>query len=381
MNWSPDDYYTLVDLRDPGLLSAIREFVSDAERQGLFFQSTLELNRVDFPSKIFLWLRELMPFPISDAGVFKNEPGWNYPIHRDKDRWASMNLLLVDPDPRFGANIYDKDQKILGTIPYEKDQWMLLNTSRYHSVFNNSDTTRYVVSVGCTKQGYTHIRQKFEHLGMVGPTTWRDQRHLAVLTNWEKSAMQKIVLALPQNPVVVEVGSYMGGSCVIMAMVRSDSEIHGFDMFELDTVNKRGPGFRPHVFDRLLNQNNAPRTLENVRKITAPWPNIHLHRAESPNGIEWNRPIDLYFEDGCHRDPALSANVDFWEPFINPGGYLVFHDYRPHVTDQTYKYKFPDVESAVDRLITRGYSMIYHIHGMVILRKPNNKETNKDGTI
>ena len=377
-----DDFYTYIDIRDPELVAMINKFVIDAEANDLFVIQGYEQFRADFTPEILERLKQLMPFPISDAGVFKNPIGWEYPVHTDDRRQFAMNMLIVDPDPGYKVNVYTRREDVVnedGTVEppeydvvapilYLRDQWVMLNTKQYHGVVNHGAAVRYIVSVGCEARDYDTVRKKWQRLGMMGLTTWRDQRHLALLSHWEKSVLQEVALALPKNATVVEVGSFMGGSCVAMARVRPDIEIHGFDLFELDTVNQWW-GYRKLVFDRLVGKNNALRTQANVSKIVENWPNIQLHCARSPEGIEWTRPIDLYFEDGCHRDPELSANMEFWVPLVKPGGWVVLHDYRPHA-GANWRWKFPDVESWVERLVDQGYELSSHIQGLAVLRKP-----------
>ncbi len=42
--------------------------------------------------------------------------------------------------------------------------------------------------------------------------------------------------------------------------------------------------------------------------------------------MSWSRPIGLLFIDGDHSRNGVQKDVECWEPFIEPGGYIVFDD-------------------------------------------------------
>ena len=152
------DYYTFINL-PIDIIDDINKFINLQDSN--FFISKLGQNRINFDSTILLKLMEFIPFRISDCGIFKNEPGWTYSIHKDQNRQCALNMLLVDNSDEFETCIYDDDGIYVGKIPYVKNQWVLLNTKKFHSVKNNSLTrTRYVISIGCTTEDYYTVRDK-----------------------------------------------------------------------------------------------------------------------------------------------------------------------------------------------------------------------------
>ena len=105
-----------------------------------------------------------MPFKIDDAGFFKNDPGWNYRIHKDSKRLAAVNMLMVENSNNFCALVYDDNFKNKEIIPYACNKLLLLNTKKFHSVSNNSQTdVRYLLSLGSTEESFESIKNKFKN--------------------------------------------------------------------------------------------------------------------------------------------------------------------------------------------------------------------------
>lgn len=153
-----NDYFTKINL-PTDIVYDINEFIKLNDDK--FFISKLGQCRLDFNSSLILKISKFIPFSMSDCGIFKNVPGWTYPIHKDKIRQCALNMLLTDNSDDFNAMIYDDFGKPLDKIPYVKNEWILLNTKKYHSVKNNSLTEiRYNVSIGCTKQDYYTVRNQ-----------------------------------------------------------------------------------------------------------------------------------------------------------------------------------------------------------------------------
>ena len=193
--------------------------------------------------------------------------------------------------------------------------------------------------------------------------------NLALLHKDEMKELYNISASLPTGACIVEVGSFLGGSAAIMATANPTANITCIDLFE-DSVDGDQYHCRDQLalFDRILGEKNAPRTLANVERVLAGYPNITCLKRRSPIGITWNTPIDLYFEDGIHDNPWLARNLDFWTPHIKVGGYLLMHDYRPHIHPRDIFY-FPDVINECGRFMSNGFKFIDHVASTVILQK------------
>jgi hypothetical protein len=181
----------------------------------------------------------------------------------------------------------------------------------------------------------------------------------------EKNFLSSLVNTLCDNAVVVEIGTYLGGSASIMAYSNPRINIHSFDNYD-----QREFGLRHSSMMQLALDGNA-RTLYNVSNVLKLYPNIHLYEKNSPDNISWDAEIDLYLEDGNHWNPRLLSNLQFWSKKIKINGYAVLHDYRPWLPEG-HNERAPDVESGIDFLLAHGFVKKEIVHGMICVQKVDN---------
>lgn len=190
---------------------------------------------------------------------------------------------------------------------------------------------------------------------------------LALMDRDEKAELARIAQILPDNATIVEVGSFMGGSAAIMAVANPKAQIHCMDLFEDDPHKKYRGDPQYELFYKILGQ-NAERSMENVGKVLKDFKNITLHKKRSPDNVVWKFPVDLYFEDGLHKNPRLNMNLKFWSDRVKKDGYIAIHDCRPHLP-LDHHFRFVDVEEAIERMVKEGYTFISHVAALVILQK------------
>lgn len=132
----------------------------------------------------------------------------------------------------------------------------------------------------------------------------------------ELQAIEAVAKLVPPNGVIVEVGSYLGRSSWHWAKnVDPTVTVYCCDPWD---------GYRGS-------------SLEKFRENTADCPNVVAMQGYSPGDFQdWDKQIDLYFEDAVHKNPILKKNLDFWGGFLGPNGILCGHDFAE---------KFPDVMS------------------------------------
>lgn len=197
----------------------------------------------------------------------------------------------------------------------------------------------------------------------------------------EQRALAWIAQRLPQNGRVVEVGSFMGCSAAIMSHANPSLRIVSIDLFDTDNDHERDQmqayyaDLEAERIAQFLGQPGLRRTLARLQQRLAHYPNIELVQGSSPDAFVDSDldQIDLYFEDAQHRDPGLTANIDFWEPRVRPGGLILLHDYRPWLPETyggSWPLRFPDVEQALRRLLGQGWRLEGRISGLAILSRP-----------
>jgi hypothetical protein len=193
----------------------------------------------------------------------------------------------------------------------------------------------------------------------------------------ERESLYSLIKNLPDNSVIVEVGSAMGGSSCLMASVNPTIEVNCVDSFEGDI------GFQCHWKDKkyagpeddeisfknlhgiidscFLTDPSGKLTFETLTKR---FTNIKLFNKRSPvDFLNWDKPIDLYFEDSVHQNPVLHSNIEFWCKHIKPGGFIAGHDYDTFL--------FPDVTLEFNTLVDNGWILISKVESLIILQKPN----------
>jgi predicted O-methyltransferase YrrM len=123
---------------------------------------------------------------------------------------------------------------------------------------------------------------------------------------------------VPENGVIVEIGSHRGRSAAYMAAAAKDSvAIYCIDLWD-------NPGQERFVstdedydaFEKFL-------TKLGLRK------NIIALRGESEMfSRAWQYGIDLLFIDGDHSYKGVKADFEAWYPHVRDGGVIAFHDYH-----------------------------------------------------
>jgi predicted O-methyltransferase YrrM len=192
------------------------------------------------------------------------------------------------------------------------------------------------------------------------------EHEFSLTTLEEKNALYNAIAQLT-NPIIVEVGTYLGGSAAIMATSNPTAKIYTYDLYD---GRDNDPLFKEELLEKSLGL-GVPRNLETVSNLLSEYTNIFLHRSRFLNteSFNWNGdPIDVYFDDGDHYAPGLNRNLEYWLPKLKKGGLMIFHDHRPHLPLSN-PLRWPAVEEAVHRLSTQGYTKVLKAGSLLILKK------------
>lgn len=139
---------------------------------------------------------------------------------------------------------------------------------------------------------------------------------------WESLiGLARCATMVPKGGVVVEVGALFGRSSYIWAENTDPTT----------TVYCIDPWKRERWIVEAVEkpQNAPPFSIGAHRRYTRDCPNIRRIKGYSPDVVQgWATPIDVYFEDSDHSDPALSRNWDFWVPRVKPGGIICGDEYH-----------------------------------------------------
>jgi predicted O-methyltransferase YrrM len=135
----------------------------------------------------------------------------------------------------------------------------------------------------------------------------------------ELSFLYHAVLALPGNGRVVEIGSYLGRSTVVLGHAVAEAGRAPVVAVDPHTGDLTIDGSRQDTRDRFLQNMTAAGVDRHVRLI---------HATSVDAADEWSgEPVELLFVDGLHTRDAVVADVESWSPFLAHRGCVVFDDY------------------------------------------------------
>lgn len=159
-------------------------------------------------------------------------------------------------------------------------------------------------------------------------------RYLAaarVVEGWtshaELVALGEAVKTLPADPVIVELGSWLGRSAIALAgacELRGDGEVHCVDAFDA-----RGDSFSAETYrDRQAHlrrplRENFDRTIARAGLSHR----VHVHaQGTTDAAAEWTRPIDMLFMDADQSRDGVKEAFELWSPFLKDGAVLAVHN-------------------------------------------------------
>ncbi len=157
--------------------------------------------------------------------------------------------------------------------------------------------------------------------------------------------LQEIVSTLSAGSVVFEIGTAQGGSASIMALTNPNIKIYTVDLFSANGEDLKSI---------TAEYNKVKNTLSKFNNIE-----VLCGNARS-DFTDWNKEIDLYFEDGTHFDPVLFDNLNKWSSFLKINGLLLLHDNN---------IEHPDVKKNIDNFIETGkFELIKQIESLTLLK-------------
>jgi hypothetical protein len=160
-------------------------------------------------------------------------------------------------------------------------------------------------------------------------------------------------LAGPETPgAVVEIGPMHGRTTSVVGAVARQFgvKLHSVDRFDgligaLPELTEIEP-YRP-AFEKTVDELGLSDTVE-------------VHESP-PQDLEWDQPVSFLLVDGWRDYESVYADFAHFEPWIQEGGLVAFHDF--HVG-------WPGVQTAVwDVLDLPSYTKVAQAETLVVLRK------------
>jgi MMP 1-O-methyltransferase len=143
----------------------------------------------------------------------------------------------------------------------------------------------------------------------------------------EGLALARACAPLPLHAVIVEIGSFLGKSAILMAgacKMRGSGRVHCIDPFDTSGDAFSAPVYRAiaaadgHSLRERFDANIA-------RANLGAWIEVHEGTAASV-AARWTTPVDLLFLDGDQSRDGARIAYDSWMPFLKPGGTIALHN-------------------------------------------------------
>jgi predicted O-methyltransferase YrrM len=145
---------------------------------------------------------------------------------------------------------------------------------------------------------------------------------------------------VPDGGICVEVGSYVGGSVITLALALLGRHIRCFSV-ESFMGNNNG------TVDGLA----LPGLDEFIDNVSVKFPFLDVFPVQLPSTLacaRWgDRELDLVFIDGNHSRDSVAADIDLWREKIKPGGILAGDDFEWRGVSEAVLSRFSNVESGL----------------------------------
>jgi MMP 1-O-methyltransferase len=128
---------------------------------------------------------------------------------------------------------------------------------------------------------------------------------------------------LPDNAVILEIGSFVGKSTVLLAgarKLRGNGKVHCIDPFDAS-----GDAFSVPFYQRVARRRRISIKEwfdENMQRAgVSEW--IETHQGTALDvAPQWQTSVDMLFLDGDHSPAGARAIYDHYAPFLKPGGII-----------------------------------------------------------
>jgi predicted O-methyltransferase YrrM len=176
---------------------------------------------------------------------------------------------------------------------------------------------------------FSYITDRWR-LGPLGRYVWFSRQVPGWTRGSEAIKLAEFSASLPKNAVVVEIGSFLGCSAILLAggrKIRGSGEVHCVDPFDAS-----GDAFSEPIYQTIRKDSKASlrqRFDENLARAgLSTWVRVHAMQAQEAVRY-WVRPIDLLYLDGNQEYDVVVDTYSAWSRFLRPGGILAVHNSRP----------------------------------------------------
>ena len=163
--------------------------------------------------------------------------------------------------------------------------------------------------------------------GPLGPYLAYGYRIPSWLGRQEGLALASACSSLPPDAVVVEIGTFLGKSAIMLAgarKARGSGRVHCIDPFDASGDVFSVPFYRT-IADADARPLRARFQANIARAGLVDWVVVHEGTAAAV-AVAWTEPIDMLFLDGDQSPAGARLAYDAWEPFLKVGGIVALHN-------------------------------------------------------
>jgi hypothetical protein len=172
--------------------------------------------------------------------------------------------------------------------------------------------------------------------GQFGPYLARTWSIPGWIGRYEGLALAQRCYELPGPAVVVEIGSFLGKSAVLLAgarKLRGCGAVHCIDPFDASGDAFSVPAYRSIAGGSSLRQ----RFDANLSRAgVSEWVRVHQGTAAAA-AARWAQPIDLLFLDGDQSPAGARLAYDLWAPFLKVDGIMALHNSTKRVYEPSHE--------------------------------------------
>jgi hypothetical protein len=167
-----------------------------------------------------------------------------------------------------------------------------------------------------------------------------------MLAEIDMAAIAQLAKEVPAGGVIVDVGSLAGRTTTLWCHFSQAGRIISIDPWVDQPSNESLRNSGASIRETFL-QNVTDKRVASIQGF-------------SPGcARNWAEPVDLYWEDGDHCNPACAAGIGFWSEHVKPGGIACGHDYH-----------LVDVKATADALATRWGAELHLFGSVWWIRRP-----------
>jgi predicted O-methyltransferase YrrM len=140
-------------------------------------------------------------------------------------------------------------------------------------------------------------------------------------------ALARASYSLPDEAIVVEVGSFLGKSSVVLGgarKLRGSGRVHCVDPFDGSGDHFSLPAYRAISRDSPLTLRERFEASLRHAGLTS-WMVVHQGTAEAISST-WTQPIDMLFLDADQSPQGARSAYERFVPFLKPNGVLALHN-------------------------------------------------------